>query len=63
MPLRARKAIRFGPLRLHFTQAGFTSWSIKVGPWSWNSRTRRQRVDLPGPFHWQEPTRRDGDTR
>jgi hypothetical protein len=49
MPIRARKSIRVGSRRLHvaghFTQAGFTSWSVKVGPWSWNSRTRAHRVE------------------
>jgi hypothetical protein len=56
MPLRARKSIRLGSRRLHlawhFTQTGYTSWSVKVRPWSWNSRTRAHRVDLPGPVHW-----------
>lgn len=58
MPIRWRKTWRLGPLRLNFTQRGFTSWSVKVGPWSWNSRQRRQRVDLPGPFRWEEDRRR-----
>lgn len=57
MPIRARKVVRLGPLRLNFTQSGFTSWSIKVGPWSWNSRTQRNSVDLPGPFRWQQASR------
>ena len=52
MGLRMRDQVRLGPIRLHFTQKGFSSWSIKFGPWSWNSRKRRQRVDLPGPWHW-----------
>lgn len=30
------------------------SWSVKIGPWSRNSRTPgKDRVDLPGGFHWQ----------
>lgn len=29
------------------------SWTLKVGPWSWNSRRRAYRMDLPGPLWWQ----------
>ncbi len=57
MPIRARKTFKVGPrllcVRFNFTQGGFTSWSVQVGPWSWNARTRRQSVDLPGPLRWQ----------
>jgi hypothetical protein len=66
MPIRARKTLRLGPLRLHLTRAGFSSWSLKVWRWSWNSRTRGHRVDLPGPFAWTSPTKRGhrrGDDR
>ncbi|RCW45932.1 uncharacterized protein DUF4236 [Halopolyspora algeriensis] len=52
MGLRFRKPLRLGPVTLHVTQRGLSSWSIKLGPWSWNSRHRRQRVNLPGPWHW-----------
>ncbi len=52
MPLRYRKQMRLGPIRLHFTEHGYSSWSIKIGKWSWNSRTRAQRYDLPGPASW-----------
>jgi len=54
MAILFRKVIRFGPIRLHFAKRGFSSWSATVGPWSWNSRTRRHRVDLPGPFSWRQ---------
>lgn len=58
MTVRMRKTYRWGPVRLHFVSQGLerpklSSWSIKVGPWSWNSRRRSSRVDLPGPWHWQ----------
>lgn len=53
MPVEFRKVQRFGPLRLNFTSKGLSSWSIKIGRWSWNSRTRGHRVDLPGPFSWR----------
>ena len=53
MPLLFRKIVRLGPLRLNFSKRGFSSWSIKIGRWSWNSKTRAQRVDLPGPLSWK----------
>lgn len=52
MAMLFRKTLRFGPLWLNFSKTGM-SWSIHLGPWSWNSRTRAQRVDLPGPFSWR----------
>ena len=48
MRFKARKTIRLGPLRLNFTQAGFSSWSLRVWRWSWNSK-RGHVVDTPGP--------------
>jgi hypothetical protein len=54
MAVLVRKQWKLGPLRLHFTQDGFSSWSIKIGRWSWNSRTRAHRVDLPGPASWKQ---------
>lgn len=53
MPLMFRKIVRIGPIRLNFGSKGLSSWSIKFGRWSWNSRTRKQRVDLPGPMSWR----------
>jgi hypothetical protein len=47
-----RKTVRLGPVRLHFTKNGFSSWSVRIWRWSWNSKTRKQRVDLPGPVSW-----------
>ncbi|MDN5860346.1 MAG: DUF4236 domain-containing protein [Pseudonocardia sp.] len=49
MKFRARRTVRIGPLRLHFTQAGFSSWGLKIGPWTWNARTGRHSFDTPGP--------------
>ena len=49
---RSRK--KFGPLVLNFTENGYSSWSFKIGRWSWNSRTRAHRVDLPGPLSWKQ---------
>ena len=53
MPLMFRKIVRLGPLHLNFGRRGMSSWSIKIGRWSWNSKTRKQRVDLPGPVSWR----------
>ena len=53
MGLVFRKIYRIGPLHLNFTKNGLSSWTLKFGRWSWNSRTRTQRVDLPGPFSWR----------
>lgn len=50
-----RKSFRFGwkylHVRVNASKTG-TSWSVKVLAWSWNSRAKQHRVDLPGPFHW-----------
>ena len=55
-PTRLKRAINLGSpacrVTLHFTLRGFSSWSVKLGRWSWNSRSRRPRVDLPGPVYW-----------
>lgn len=55
-----RKSWRLGAKYLHVranaSKAGL-SWSIKVGPWSFNTRTRQNRVDLPGPLYWSGKSR------
>ncbi|HEV7898201.1 MAG TPA: DUF4236 domain-containing protein [Planosporangium sp.] len=53
MPVMYRKTIKFGPFRLNIGRNGLSSWSLQIGRWSWNSRTRKQRFDLPGPFSWR----------
>lgn len=53
MPLLFRKTKKFGPLLLHFGRRGLSSWGIKIGRWSWNSRARAHRLDLPGPLSWR----------
>ncbi|HLT11674.1 MAG TPA: DUF4236 domain-containing protein [Micromonosporaceae bacterium] len=52
MPLIFRKSFKFGPLRFNFTKKGFSSWSIRIWRYSWNSRKRAHRFDLPGPASW-----------
>jgi hypothetical protein len=60
VPILFRKAMRFGPLVLNFTPKGLSSWGLKIGKWSWNSKTRAHRYDLPGPFSWRSRGRRGG---
>lgn len=55
MGLKGRKRCRLGPLVLNLVSDGLlswriSSWGLKVGRWSWNSRTERSTVDLPGPW-------------
>jgi hypothetical protein len=54
MGIMFRQRKKFGPIILNFTQNGFSSWSIKIGRWSWNSKARAHRVDLPGPLSWKQ---------
>jgi hypothetical protein len=54
MGLMFRKRKKFGPLIFNFTENGMSSWTIKVGRWSWNSRSRTHRYDLPGPMSWKQ---------
>ncbi|GAA0333522.1 DUF4236 domain-containing protein [Actinoallomurus spadix] len=61
MGVMFRKRQKFGPLILNFTEHGFSSWSIKIGRWSWNSRSRAHRVDLPGPLSWKQNKSRARD--
>jgi len=43
--------------RKKFGRKGVSSWSLQIGRWSWNSRTRAHRVDLPGPLSWKQDKR------
>jgi hypothetical protein len=52
MGLIFRKSFRLGPFRFHFTKNGFSSWTFKLWRWSWNSKERASRIDLPGPASW-----------
>jgi hypothetical protein len=58
VPLLYRKVVRFGPLRLNMSRNGLSSWSLKIGRWSWNSRAGAHRFDLPGPFSWRSGRQR-----
>lgn len=54
--LHGRKRLRFGPIIVNLASSGIgwriSSWTVKVGPLSWNSSSKRARADLPGPYHW-----------
>jgi len=58
MGFKMRRHVRLGPVVLHFTERGLSSWGLKVGRWSWNAKTRRHTVDTPGPGYWQSKGRR-----
>lgn len=60
MRYRARKTLRFGPLFVNFTQRGFSSWGIRIGPWTWNATRGRHSVDTPGPGGVQFGGRKGG---
>lgn len=51
MRLTFRKVLKIGPVRLNFGRNGFTSWGLKAGRVSWNARSRKTSVDLPGPIN------------
>lgn len=46
---RARKTFRLGPLFATFTQRGFASWGVRLGPITHNFTRRSTSVDTPGP--------------
>lgn len=58
---RARKTVRIGPLFWTFTQNGFTSWGIRVGPLTRNFTRGSTTIDTPGPGSLHRPGRRRGD--
>lgn len=49
MRFHLRRTLRLGPVRVHLTERGFSSWGLQVGRWSWNARSRRHTFDTPGP--------------
>jgi hypothetical protein len=57
MPLTFRKRINVLPfLRMNLSKSG-RSWTWHIGRWSWNSRSSRHSVDLPGPVNYQSGSR------
>lgn len=59
MKFRARKMFRFGPLYFTFTQRGFSSWGVRVGPFTHNFTRKTSSIDTPGlgGFHHQHGRR------
>lgn len=51
MGIRFRKRPAVGPLRLNITERGLRSVSLKIGPFTWNSRRRAVTTDLPGGLY------------
>lgn len=49
MKFRARKTVRVWPLYFTFSQAGFTSWGIRVWRYTYNVTRRTHTFDSPGP--------------
>lgn len=58
MRYRLRKTFRLGPLYFNFTQNGFTSWGIRVGPFTRNFTHGRTSLDTPGPGGFHSSSRR-----
>lgn len=58
MPFTFRKHPGFGPIRLNVTEHGLSSWTLRLGLISWNSRTRRWSFNLPGPVNYRTRGRR-----
>jgi hypothetical protein len=52
MGIRYRKRLSLGPLKFNITQRGLSSMSFKIGPWTWNSRTKKHSINLPGGLSW-----------
>jgi hypothetical protein len=51
LALAAIPLLLLAVVRLNASKTGL-SITFKIGPWSWNTRARRQRLDLPGGLHY-----------
>ncbi len=62
--LRIRKKTKLFPgISLNFSKSGIST-SIKAGPVSWNSRSQKTSVNLPGPLSYQSiSSKRQGMTK
>ena len=58
MKFRLHRTVRLGPIHIHLTERGFSSWGVHLGRWSWNARTRRHTIDTPGWGYVQTRGRR-----
>lgn len=60
MGFRIRKRVKILPgLSLNLSKSG-ASVTAKVGPVSWNSRTGKTSVNLPGPLSYQSNSSTNG---
>ena len=57
-PIRYRRRLRLGPIRVNVSGLRVTSLSVKVGPWTWNPRRGRLTTNLPGGLYHEHRTRR-----
>lgn len=48
MRFRARKTFRLGPIFFTFTQNGWSSWGIRIGPFTHNFTRNTSTIDTPG---------------
>lgn len=48
MPLHFRRRLSFGPLRVNLTEKGVSSVSVKLGPLTYNLKSKKTTVNLPG---------------
>lgn len=58
MGFRLRKKIKLFPgVSINLSKSGIST-SVKAGPISWNSRTSKTAVNLPGPFSYQSSSKK-----
>lgn len=64
MGFRFRKKIKLLPgVSINLSKSGIST-SVKAGPISWNSRTQRTSVNLPGPLSYQSSSsKKKGPTK
>lgn len=48
MALHFRRRLSFGPLRINVTEHGVSSVAVKLGPVTYNLKSKKTTVDLPG---------------
>lgn len=57
MSVRGTKRLRFGPVVVNLSSTGFlrwriTSWGLHEGWWTWNAKSGKHTVNIPGPWRW-----------
>ena len=63
MGFRFRKKVKLLPgVSINLSKSG-ASITAKAGPVSWNSRTKKTYVNLPGPLHYQSGNSSKGPTK